>query len=101
LDIWASENTAFAEKYTKAKKLGADAMIAYCMVIADDSYEKPDSRKVRIEARMKIAALWHPEKYSPKVLSGETGKNVQTLIHVPFSELSPEKKAELESEFGL
>lgn len=103
LDRWASEDPNFAARYEAAKRLGADAMVAYCVSIADSPAYKADMKKVMIDARMKLAAIWAPDKYSPKVINEHTGKNGGPLsvIHRPFKSLTATEQADLEKRFGL
>lgn len=103
LDRWASENPAFAEAYAAAKRLGADSLVAECVVIADNPALKSDQKKIQIDTRMRLAAIWNSEKYSPKVINEHVGANGSPLsiIHRPMSELTPEERRKLEKQFGL
>lgn len=99
LDRWATEDPAFAEKLADARKIGADAMVMYCVSIADDKTLKADSKKVMIDVRMKLAAMWHPDKYGPK--TGDIPTGIQAHLHIPYNEVPTDKKAEIEKFFGF
>lgn len=97
-DRWAFDDAEFAAAYHRAKLIGADAMVNNCVQIADRGDLKADAKKVMIDARMKLAAIWNPARYGPQ--ADKNGSQIQAHIHVPYAELSPEKKAAVDKFFG-
>lgn len=99
VDLWAAENPDFAAQLAAARKAGADALMARCVYIADRNDLKADAKKVMIEARMKAAQQWNPDKYGP-----QADKNPQTgisaLVHMPWDQLSEANKASVNKFFG-
>lgn len=68
LDLWARDNADFAARLSEAKALGASVMLAECKKIADDRSIKADQKKLMIDTRMKIAAIWNPAECNPKTV---------------------------------
>lgn len=56
----AKADTGFATRLAEAKRMGAICMLAECKQIADDRSMRPDQKKVMIDVRMKLAAIWNP-----------------------------------------
>jgi hypothetical protein len=56
----ARTDSAFAARLKDAKQLGAIAMLAECKQIADDQSMRADQKKIAIDVRMKLAAIWNP-----------------------------------------
>lgn len=98
-DRWAHENEGFAALYAEAKLVGADAMMSYCIAIADktDVALKADQRKLMIEARKQCAALWNPDKYGPKV---EKAPGPTINLHAPMPS-TEEGYKDMLKKFGL
>lgn len=68
LDAWAKADSAFAERLAEARALGASVMLAECKKIADDRSIKADQKRLMIDTRMKIAAIWNPAECNPKTV---------------------------------
>jgi hypothetical protein len=81
---WIRDIPEFAQAMERARELGADAIAAECLEIADTpltgeeitirgkskEIRKGDMlghRKLQIETRLKLLAKWHPKKYGEKV----------------------------------
>lgn len=71
LEIWASGDPIFATRLKEAKKVGASVMIADCVRIASDRSYRPDERKIMIDVRQKLAALWNVD-CNPKSVVEQT-----------------------------
>lgn len=100
LEEWAVANPDFAQDYANAKLIGADAMVHNTIRVSKDMLIKADTKKVQIEAIMRIAALWNPDKYGPKA-DPSASRGLHAMLHVPFDQLSADKKSEVEKFFGL
>ena len=81
---WMVDDDAFAERFAHARELGEDAIAQECLTIADTpmigieeetsdtgkKIKKSDMlghRKLRIETRMKLLAVWNPKKWGDKL----------------------------------
>jgi hypothetical protein len=81
---WLEKHPEFAKAMERARELGADAIAAECLEIADTPMEGVEvtmrgktketkrgdmlgHRKLQIETRLKLLAKWHPKKYGEKV----------------------------------
>ena len=68
IEQWAASNSAFAARLRTAKAIGALVMLAECKKIADDRSIKVDQKKVMIDARMKVAAIWNPTECNQRTV---------------------------------
>lgn len=79
---WLDSDPTFAQSYTRARELQADALIDQVLDIADatdgDTYVDPSGKRrtdheaihrsrLRVETRFKLAAAMHPRKYGAKL----------------------------------
>lgn len=78
---WMEANDEFAQRITRARACGFDAIADECLEIADDDSEdviETESgprvnaefvarSKVRIETRLKLLAKWDPKRYGDKI----------------------------------
>lgn len=86
---WCDDDETLALAYARARDLGEEAIAAECLAIADTPEEgqivtsKVDKdgnpydevrvedmlghRKLRIETRLKLLAIWNPKKYGAKL----------------------------------
>lgn len=76
---WLAKNTAFAEQYTRARELQADALFDDILDIADKGLKALDAaedRRIQIDARKWMAGKLKG-KYSDKVkhVGGDDGDN--------------------------
>ena len=100
IEEWAVAHPEFADKYNEAKRIGADAMVAYCISIADSSLYKADAKKVMIDTRLKIAAIWNPDKYGARA-EKEPQRGIMAHIHMPFDKLTPSQQRDVEDMYSL
>lgn len=98
VERWSHENGDFATKLAEAKKVGADVMVSECMTIADSQTGSPTDRKTRIETRLKLAGLWHPDKYGPKAEKDPGG--ISALVQMNYADLNLAQKAQVDKFFG-
>lgn len=56
----ARADSAFAAQLADAKRMGAVVMLAECKKIADNAALRADQKKIQIDVRMKLAAIWNP-----------------------------------------
>lgn len=67
----AAADSGFAVKLTLAKQIGAKVMLAECIAIAQNRSFRPDERKLMIDARKYLAAIWNAE-CNPKTVVEQT-----------------------------
>jgi hypothetical protein len=68
----ARSNAGFAAQLREAKEIGATVLLSDCIKIADCSQTRPDHKRIKIDARMKLAALWNPAECNPKTVIEQT-----------------------------
>ena len=71
IEQWAKDDATFADTYRQAKRCGAGVMLQDCIKIAADRSRRIDERKLMVETRKYIAALWSDE-CNPKSISEAT-----------------------------
>lgn len=76
-------------------------MLSRCIQIADDRTIRADQKRLMIETRMKIAAIWNPLDCTAPKSDKDATTGIHALLHVPFSELSADKKLEINRFFGV
>lgn len=83
---WMDDDEAFAGRIARARVRGGHEIADECLEIADDRTDEPASRKVRIDARLKLLAKWNPKEYGDKLaLSGDAdGDPIKTELTVKF-----------------
>lgn len=64
---WMDADPDFAGRIARARGRGYHEIADTCIEIADDKAEDPASRRVRIEARLKLLAKWDPKGYGEKL----------------------------------
>ena len=101
LEHWAHADASFAERLKMAKATGALVMLSRCIQIADDQTIRADQKRLMIDTRMKIAAIWNPTDCVPPKPDKEPLAGVHALLHVPFDQLDDGKKREVERFFGF
>lgn len=72
---WLDDDSDFAGRIAHAREHGFHEIADECLEIADDQDEKPESRKVRIDTRLKLLAKWDPKRYGDKQLVGSDPDN--------------------------
>jgi hypothetical protein len=101
LELWAQADADFAVRLKAAKATGANVMLMQCKRIADDLTIKADQKRLMIETRMKISAIWNPADCTVAKLDKAAPSGIHALLHVPFLQLPVEKQAEVNRFFGL
>ena len=95
---WCAADERLAIAYAAARDVGADAIAAECLSIADDAtgdvYIETDGAgvdrakvdgdviqraKLRIETRLKLLAKWNPKQYGDKISTELSNKPGETL----------------------
>jgi hypothetical protein len=66
IDRWARTNEELAALLVEAKIIGAESLMNQCLLISDSMEYRADSKKVMMDSRLKLAAVWNPEKYGAK-----------------------------------
>ena len=77
---WAKD-PGISSAIAQARARGFDFIAHECLEIADDIEEDAQSRRVRIETRLKLLAKWDPKRYGEKVDVEHKGDvNVRVVI---------------------
>jgi hypothetical protein len=102
---WKAKDAKFAQRFARARELGAEAIAEDCFTIADDArndwMERFDKEgqgigwvlngdhvqrdKLRIETRLKLLAKWFPKKYGELVKMEHTGADGGPIAVRPLS----------------
>lgn len=77
---WTDRDAAFRESYLRAREHGADAIADDCLRIADDLTEEPQSRRVRVETRLKLLSKWMPKRYGERMELESTGQQTVRIV---------------------
>lgn len=64
---WRKQDDELDQRITRARDQGFDAIADNCLEIADDKEEDAQSRRVRVDTRLKLLAKWSPKKYGDAV----------------------------------
>lgn len=81
---WKARYPAFSVSIARGRDEGFDAIAADCLKIADNTDEDAQSRRVRIEARLKLLAKWDYRRYGDRV-----GLDIATETKfIPLDELA-------------
>ncbi len=64
---WMELDAEFGGRIARARGRGYHEIADSCLEIADDLKEDPASRRVRIDARLKLLAKWDPKGYGEKL----------------------------------
>ncbi len=73
---WVAADAALSEHLARAREAGIEALLDEIIDIADDMGEDSASRRVRIDARIRLAQMMKPRKYGPSI---DLTSNGQTL----------------------
>jgi len=85
---WKARYPSFSVGFARAREEGFDAIAAECLQIADNIDEDAQSRRVRIEARLKLLAKWDYKRYGDKI-----AHDVSTETRfIPLNELAEKVK---------
>lgn len=72
IELWARQNPQLTARLLEAKRQGAKAMLADCIRIASDRAYRVDERKLMIDTRKYLAALWNAECNPKQVIEQTT-----------------------------
>lgn len=111
---WRAANAGFGALFIEARLIGADALAAECLRIADtplmgtETVTKADGtietregdmlghRKLQIEARLKLLAKWFPKLYGDKVqlehsgeIHGQSDRDINERISALLAKAAP------------
>lgn len=64
---WRKQDSELDQRIARARDQGFDAIADNCLEIADDKEEDAQSRRVRVDTRLKLLAKWSPKKYGDAV----------------------------------
>ncbi len=64
---WRQDDEDVNRHIGRARDLGFDAIAEGTIEIADDKMEDPQSRRVRIDTRLKLLAKWDPKRYGERL----------------------------------
>ncbi len=90
---WMDDDADFAGRIARARGRGYHEIADTCLEIADDKTEDPASRRVRIEARLKLLAKWDPKGYGEKL---ELNQKTEVVVRHDFSGLGDDEIDALE-----
>ena len=101
VEVWAQTDVGFAARLRDAKATGAVVMLSQCKHIADDRTIRADQKRLMIDTRMKIAAIWNPENCTAIKPESDPPAGIQAFLHVPYEQLGDDKKRDIERFFGF
>lgn len=80
---WFDDDEALAGRIARARTRGGHEIADQCLEIADDKSEDAQSRKVRIDARLKLLAKWNPKEYGDKLaLAGDAENPIAVMTRI-------------------
>ena len=75
----------FAAKYTRARRLGIDALAERALAVATDKARDPNCRRVEIDTIKWFTSKMRPDKYGDRtVLAGDPTSPLQAHVTVEF-----------------
>ena len=93
---WLTLLPTFAEQYTRARELQADALADEITDIADDKTGDPQRDRLRVDARKWVASKLKPKKYGERTLHGSDPENpLPAPVMFDASRLSSEALREI------
>ena len=87
---WCEEDSTLMDKYTRARKMGWDAIAEDAVRISDDSSDDPNSRRVRIDTRKWLLGKLYPHVYGDRVETQLTGSAQINVVVMPSGAAAPE-----------
>ncbi len=67
--IWVNQNFGGLQSaYARARLVGYDCMAEHAVMIADDTSEDANSRRVRVDTRKWLLAKLHPAQYGDRIM---------------------------------
>lgn len=87
---WQRENDEICNNLAQARADGVEAHLEQIIEISEDKTDDPASRRVRIDARIKLAQMMGPRKYHPKLDIKHEGTvdSTVTLVEAAISNTS-------------
>jgi hypothetical protein len=76
---WIDADAEFAKRMEAARQLGCEAIAQEILEIADDKKGEVQRDKLRVDARLKLLAKWHPTRYGDKVTLAGDAENPLTV----------------------
>ena len=64
---WETARPEVGKAIARARDAGFDAIAFEALRIADDTTEDPQSRRVRVDTRLKLLSKWCPKRYGERV----------------------------------
>lgn len=89
---WQDEDAEFAEKYTRARRIGIDALAEKAVAVSSDESLDANSRRVQLDAIKWFTSKLRPDKYGDRIaqeISGPGGGPVETKITLVAVEPKP------------
>lgn len=84
---WMEKDEAFAQRLARARDKGMEVMLEQCGELADTKPEdnvEVQWRKLQIETRLKLLAIYNPKKYGPKAHLDHGGNvSIEVITGVP------------------
>lgn len=77
---WRAQDADIAAQFDEARDLGHEAIAYDCMAIADNQKEHHQSRRVRIETRLKLLAKWDPRRWGDKLITENTNHTTVEIV---------------------
>jgi hypothetical protein len=90
--LLCERDALFAQQYAHARNKGLDAIAEQALLIADDTTEDANSRRVRLDARKWFLSKLRPDKYgdvSALQLSGPGGAPIEQRTEIAIKLVRP------------
>lgn len=102
---WIDQDEDFAQRFARARDLGADAIASEALEIMDEQPERDEKgrldpaqvqwQKNRAELRLKLLAKWSPKKYGDKITTDVISSDGSMSPAIDAKKLSDGALAEL------
>lgn len=79
---WQLNDEALLEKVARARAHGIEAKLDEGLEIVDDLSEDPASRRVRFDARVKMAQMLKPKTYGPRLDLTSGGEKISLAVEI-------------------
>lgn len=100
VEICAANDPEFAQDLQKAKLIGSRALLGRVHEISQSPL-RGDDKKARIGALMMIAKQWNPVEFGDRKAVDLRQSSIESIVHMPFDQLSADQKREVEAFFGF
>lgn len=77
---WRLLDPEIRAQFDEARDLGHDAIAYDCLKISDNQKEHHQSRRVRIETRLKLLAKWDPRRWGDKLITENTNHTTVEIV---------------------